>query len=37
MRVRLFAMTCGWLTMPAKFIMDGMAGELRLCYRWMYQ
>jgi len=30
MTVRLFAMTCGWLTMPAKFILDGMAGELRL-------
>lgn len=30
MTVRLFAMTCGWLTMPAKFILDKMAGELRL-------
>jgi glyoxylase-like metal-dependent hydrolase (beta-lactamase superfamily II) len=23
-------MTCGWLTLPAKFVLDGMAGELRL-------
>lgn len=30
MTVRLFAMTCGWLTMPAKFILAGMEGELRL-------
>lgn len=30
MTVRLFAMTCGWLTLPAKFILDGMEGKLRL-------
>lgn len=30
MTVRLFAMTCGWLTMPAKFILDGAQGKLRL-------
>ncbi len=30
MSVRLFAMTCGWLTLPAKFMLDGMKGELRL-------
>ncbi len=30
MSVHLYAMTCGWLTLPAKFILDGMAGELRL-------
>lgn len=30
MTVRLFAMTCGWLTLPAKFILDGMTGSLRL-------
>ncbi len=30
MTVRLYAMTCGWLTMPARFILDGAQGELRL-------
>ncbi|MEQ1889115.1 MAG: N-acyl homoserine lactonase family protein [Alphaproteobacteria bacterium] len=30
MTVRLFAMTCGWLTLPARFILDGTPGELRL-------
>lgn len=30
MSIRLFAMTCGWLTMPARMILDGMPGELRL-------
>jgi len=30
MTLRLFAMTCGWLTLPAKFILDGVEGEMRL-------
>ncbi|HAD25592.1 MAG TPA: MBL fold metallo-hydrolase [Alphaproteobacteria bacterium] len=30
MSVKLFAMTCGWLTMPAKMILEGMPGALRL-------
>lgn len=30
MTVRMYAMTCGWLTMPARMILDGMEGELRL-------
>ena len=35
MTVRLFAMTCGWLTMPLRVVLDGEAGELRMpvpCY-----
>ena len=35
MTVRLFAMTCGWLTLPLKVVLDGEAGELRMpvpCY-----
>ena len=30
MSVRLFAMTCGWLTLPARFILHHTEGELRL-------
>jgi len=26
MTVRLFAMTCGWLTLPLKVVLDGEAG-----------
>ncbi len=35
MTVRLFAMTCGWLTMPMRVVLDGEEGELRMpvpCY-----
>lgn len=30
MSIRLFAMTCGWLTLPARLILNGMEGKLRL-------
>jgi glyoxylase-like metal-dependent hydrolase (beta-lactamase superfamily II) len=30
MTVRLFAMTCGWLTMPMRMFLDGEEGEIRL-------
>jgi glyoxylase-like metal-dependent hydrolase (beta-lactamase superfamily II) len=35
MTVRLFAMTCGWMTMPLRAFLDGQDGEIRLpvpCY-----
>ena len=35
MTVRLFAMTCGWLTMPMEMFLEGEDGEIRLpvpCY-----
>ena len=35
MTVRLYAMTCGWLTMPMEMFLDGEEGEIRLpvpCY-----
>ena len=30
MSVRLYAMTCGWLTMPLHMFLDGEEGEIRL-------
>ncbi len=30
MTVRLFAMTCGWLSMPMRVVLDGEEGELRM-------
>ena len=35
MTVRLYAMTCGWLTMPAPFLMEGESGTVKVpvpCY-----
>ncbi|MFP6748177.1 MAG: hypothetical protein VCD66_11340 [Alphaproteobacteria bacterium] len=35
MAVRLFAMTCGWLSVPMRVVLDGEEGELRVpvpCY-----
>ena len=34
MTVRLYAMTCGWLTMPMEMFLDGEEGEIRLPVPW---